>query len=80
MLRLTEADSGSDRARCDSGHAATARTGTARRQDVDHQRLHRDVAVVWARTPDGIRGFLVEKGTPGFTAQDVHHKLPCAHR
>ena len=34
-----------------------------------------DVAVVWARTPDGIRGFLVEKGTPGFTAQDVHHKL-----
>jgi glutaryl-CoA dehydrogenase len=34
-----------------------------------------DVAVVWARTDDGIRGFLVEKGTPGFTAQDVHHKL-----
>ncbi len=34
-----------------------------------------DVAVVWARTPEGIRGFLVEKGTPGFTAQDVHHKL-----
>jgi len=34
-----------------------------------------DVAVVWARTDDGVRGFLVEKGTPGFTAQDVHHKL-----
>ncbi len=35
-----------------------------------------DVAVVWARTEDeGIRGFLVEKGTPGFTAQDVHHKI-----
>jgi glutaryl-CoA dehydrogenase len=34
-----------------------------------------DVAVVWARTPDGIRGFLVEKGTPGLTATDVHHKL-----
>ena len=34
-----------------------------------------DVAVVWARTPDGIRGFLVETGTPGFTATDVHHKL-----
>ena len=27
-----------------------------------------DVAVVWAKTGDGIRGFLVEKGTPGFTA------------
>ena len=26
-----------------------------------------DVAVVWARTEDGIRGFLVEKGTPGFS-------------
>jgi glutaryl-CoA dehydrogenase len=34
-----------------------------------------DVAVVWARSAEGIRGFLVEKGTPGFTAQDVHHKL-----
>jgi glutaryl-CoA dehydrogenase len=29
-----------------------------------------DVAVVWARTQDGIRGFLVEKGTPGFTTKD----------
>ena len=26
-----------------------------------------DVAVVWARAEDGIRGFLVERGTPGFT-------------
>ena len=26
-----------------------------------------DVAVVWAKTPDGIKGFLVEKGTPGFS-------------
>jgi glutaryl-CoA dehydrogenase len=34
-----------------------------------------DVATVWAQTDDGIRGFLVPKGTPGFTAQDVHHKL-----
>ena len=35
-----------------------------------------DVAVVWARTDDGtIRGFLVEKGTPGFTAPEIHHKL-----
>lgn len=34
-----------------------------------------DVAVVWARTGDGIRGFLVEKGTPGFTTSDIHGKL-----
>ena len=34
-----------------------------------------DVAVVWARTDDGIRGFLVPRGTPGFTANDIHAKL-----
>ena len=35
-----------------------------------------DVATVWARTDDGaIRGFLVEKGTPGFTAPEIHKKL-----
>jgi glutaryl-CoA dehydrogenase len=34
-----------------------------------------DVAVVWARTDEGIRGFLVEKGTPGYSATDVHHKI-----
>ncbi len=32
------------------------------------------VAVVWARTEDGIRGFLVEKGTPGFSSSDIHGK------
>jgi glutaryl-CoA dehydrogenase len=34
-----------------------------------------DVATVWARTDDGIRGFLVPRDTPGFSARDVHHKL-----
>jgi len=34
-----------------------------------------DIAVVWARTDDGIRGFLVEPGTPGLDVADVHHKL-----
>ena len=35
-----------------------------------------DVATVWARTDDGaINGFLVEKGTPGFTAPEIHKKL-----
>ncbi|HEX9841655.1 MAG TPA: acyl-CoA dehydrogenase family protein, partial [bacterium] len=34
-----------------------------------------DVAVVWAKTEDGsVRGFLVEKGTPGFKTWDVHGK------
>jgi glutaryl-CoA dehydrogenase len=32
------------------------------------------VAVVWARAEDGIRGFLVERGTPGFTTSDIHGK------
>jgi glutaryl-CoA dehydrogenase len=33
-----------------------------------------DVAVVWARAEDGIRGFLVEKGTRGFSTSDIHGK------
>jgi glutaryl-CoA dehydrogenase len=34
-----------------------------------------DVAVVWARAEDGIRGFLVERGTPGFSSSEIHGKL-----
>jgi glutaryl-CoA dehydrogenase len=34
-----------------------------------------DVAVVWANTSDGVRGFLVPRGTRGFTARDIHKKL-----
>ncbi|MCP4550006.1 MAG: acyl-CoA dehydrogenase [bacterium] len=34
-----------------------------------------DIAVVWARTDEGIRGFLVEKGTPGFTTSLMRHKM-----
>jgi glutaryl-CoA dehydrogenase len=73
---LTEPDSGSD--------PGSMRT-TARRDGTDWvlsgtkmwitNGSIADVAVVWARTEDGVRGFLVEKGTPGFTAQDVHHKI-----
>ncbi|MBZ5514707.1 MAG: acyl-CoA dehydrogenase family protein [Acidobacteriia bacterium] len=33
-----------------------------------------DVAVVWARTEEGVRGFLVEKGTPGYTSKDIKGK------
>ena len=34
-----------------------------------------DVAVVWAKTDEGIRGFVVEKGTPGYTSSDQHGKF-----
>ncbi|HLI89875.1 MAG TPA: acyl-CoA dehydrogenase family protein [Ktedonobacteraceae bacterium] len=34
-----------------------------------------DLAVVWARGEDGIRGFLVERGTPGFTTSNIERKL-----
>jgi len=34
-----------------------------------------DVAVVWARAEDGIRGFLVERGARGFSASDIHGKF-----
>ncbi|MEU4251967.1 acyl-CoA dehydrogenase family protein [Amycolatopsis sp. NPDC026612] len=34
-----------------------------------------DVAVVWAQTDDGIRGFVVPTSAPGFTANEVKHKL-----
>ncbi len=73
---LTEPDSGSD--------PASMRTH-ARKEGADWvisgskmwitNGSRADVAVVWAKTEDGMRGFLVEKGTPGFTTRDVHHKL-----
>ena len=73
---LTEADAGSD--------PASMRT-TAKR-DGDDWVLNgskmwitngslSSVAVVWARTDDGIRGFLVPQGTPGFSTQDIHQKM-----
>jgi glutaryl-CoA dehydrogenase len=34
-----------------------------------------DVAIVWAQTDEGIRGFVVPTDTPGFSTQDLHHKL-----
>ena len=34
-----------------------------------------DVAIVWATTDDGIRGFLVPTDSPGFAANDIHRKL-----
>lgn len=73
---LTEADAGSD--------PAAMRTRARRDGDdwvINGSKLWitngsvADVAVVWASTDEGIRGFLVESGTPGFTANDIHGKL-----
>jgi len=73
---LTEPDHGSDPA----GMRTTAR------RDGDEWVLNgtkmwitnggiADVAVIWARSEEGIRGFLVPRGAPGFTTRDVHGKL-----
>jgi glutaryl-CoA dehydrogenase len=34
-----------------------------------------DLAIVWAQTDDGIRGFVLERGMPGFSTRDIHRKL-----
>ena len=34
-----------------------------------------DVALVWARTDEGVRGFLVPSGAPGFSTRDIHRKM-----
>ncbi len=73
---LTEPDFGSD--------AANMRT--AARRDGNFYVLNgtkmwitngsiADVAVVWAKTEEGVRGFLIEHDTPGFTTSNIHHKL-----
>ena len=73
---LTEADAGSD--------PGSMRTHA--RQDGDDWVIRgskmwitnggiADVAIVWAHTDDGVRGFIVPTDTPGFSANDIHRKL-----
>ena len=73
---LTEPDSGSDPG---SMRTRAVRDGgdwviTGNKMWITNGSLS-DVAVVWARTDEGVRGFLVERGMPGFSTQDVHHKI-----
>lgn len=73
---LTEPDAGSDPA---------GMTTRARRDGsdwvLDGRKMwisnapYADVAVVWANTDDGIRGFVVPTDTPGFSAPEIKHKL-----
>ncbi len=73
---LTEPDGGSDpgtmktRARRDAGDWVV----TGSKMWITNGTLA-DVAVVWATTDDGVRGFLVERGTPGYTTRDIPHKF-----
>jgi glutaryl-CoA dehydrogenase len=73
---LTEADAGSD----------PSSMRTRARRDGSDWILHgqkmwitngslAEVAIVWAASDEGLRGFLVPKGTKGFTTQDIHRKL-----
>jgi len=72
---LTEADYGSD-----PGGMVTRATRKGDRFVLHGEKMWitnggiADVAVVWAQTDDGIRGFLVDKGTPGYRVVDIHHK------
>ena len=73
---LTEPDSGSDpgamRTRARRVGADWVLTGT--KMWITNGSVA-DVAVVWAGTEEGIRGFLVPAGTPGFTATVIERKL-----
>ncbi len=77
---LTEADAGSDPA---SMRTSAQRAGAGDDADwvLDGAKLWitngtaADVAVVWARTDNGVRGFVVPTDTPGFTAREIGHKL-----
>jgi glutaryl-CoA dehydrogenase len=73
---LTEPDSGSDpgsmrtRARRDGGDWVL--NGT--KMWITNGSIA-DVAVVWARTDEGVRGFVVPTDAPGFSAPEIHRKL-----
>jgi glutaryl-CoA dehydrogenase len=72
---LTEPDHGSDpgsmATRAERAPGATA----SRQQDVDHHLPVADVALVWAKLDGAIRGFLVERGTTGFSTPKIEETV-----
>ena len=73
---LTEPDSGSDPG---SMRTRARRSGTdwvlhGQKMWITNGSIS-DVAIVWAQTDDGVRGFVVPTSTPGVATQDIHHKL-----
>ena len=71
---LTEPDADCDPAAMHTSARATARTGSQRRKIWITNGTIADVAVVWARTEEGVRGFVVPTATPGFSAPEIKHK------
>lgn len=73
---LTEADSGSD----PSGMKTTAKKVEGGWQ-LNGSKLWitnanlSDFAVVWAKTKEGVRGFIIERDFKGFSSNVIHHKL-----
>ena len=85
---LTEPDSGSDPGsmrtaarRVGGGTSRSGGAGSGGDWVLDGRKMWitngsvADVAVVWARTEDGIRGFVVPTDTPGFSAPTIKHKM-----
>jgi len=73
---LTEADAGSDPG---SMRTTARRTGndwilSGSKMWITNGGIA-DVAIVWAHTDEGVRGFIVPTDAAGFTANDIHHKL-----
>jgi glutaryl-CoA dehydrogenase len=73
---LTEADAGSDPGgmRTSARHEGDGWVLNGGKMWITNGSVA-DVAVVWATTDEGVRGFLVERGTPGFSTSDIHRKL-----
>jgi len=73
---LTESDSGSD-----PGSMRTRARRDGSDWIINGQKMWitngsvAGVAVVWCTTDEGVRGFLIPKGTKGFTTQNIHKKM-----
>lgn len=72
---LTEPDSGSD-----PGHMRTHAVKVKGGYQLNGSKMwitnagQADLAIVWAMTEEGVRGFILEKNTPGFEQRIIHHK------